>query len=156
MIQYEPPMTIRIELDHMKHVIIASITGEHMKGQIDEAVEKAIAEIEFDALVFRILHEELERAITRSIGEAVRANQELVIRCGEKVDHEMKRVMEQIKIPSPTPLGLRVYGKQLDHLAKIVKEVIVFLEARENYPKGSAECEGRAEMLREAIPEYLQ
>lgn len=95
MSSYEPPMMIRIEFDHMKHSIINAITGEHMKEQLDVAVEKAISEIDFDGMISRILHDELNRTISRAIADAVRANQELANRCGEAVRHKLNAVLER-------------------------------------------------------------
>ena len=91
---YEPPMMIRLELDHMKHTIIAAITGEHLKEQLDVAVEKAISEIDFDGMVSRIVKYELERHIGFGVSAAIRENRELEDRCRDEVVRRLKELIE--------------------------------------------------------------
>ncbi len=95
MSNYEPPMMIRLELDHMKHTIIRAITGDHLKEQLSVAVEKAIAGIDFDEMVSRIVKYELERHIGFGVSAAIRENRELEDRCHQEVNRLMKKAMGQ-------------------------------------------------------------
>lgn len=67
------PMTVRIELDHMKHGIVHAMNQyfEQASDDVQKHVDAAIAGFDFQGEVRKIVEAQLHAGLTRAIARAV-------------------------------------------------------------------------------------